>query len=226
MSYIKYNDDPLSKRVSDAFSNLCSSVPTKKTLRLVDKCFGIFSGSQREVNFCELSKLIYPVDSSLSIDFEVCAEETLSIYDNGTNSLTEYYPSGSPSGYPFGQSGEYVQSAGSDPSGTPYYYVIENDRNYARGCLLYVDYPVKNKIGDDILPADQECQILITNRSLETVTVPLHDFFAHFVNPETRGGDSLINRIEIYNPNPNFSVRVSGLVIYTKSNSDPSNCAC
>jgi len=226
MSYIKYNDDPLSKRVSDAFANLCSSIPVKKALRLVDKCFGIFNGSQREVNFCEMSKLMYPVDSSLSIDFEVCAEETLSIFDNNTDAIISYAPSGSPSGYPFGQAGEYVESGGADPSGTPYYYVIESDRNYARGCLLYVEYPSKNKLGDDILPADHECQIIITNRDLTNFSIPLHEFFAHLVNPETRGADSLINKIEIYNPNSNFSIKIKGLVIYTKSNSDPSNCAC
>jgi hypothetical protein len=226
MAYIKYNDDPLAKRVSDAFANLCSSVPVKKALRFVDKCFGIFNGSQRETNFCELSKFIYPVDSSLSIDFEVCGEETLSVFDNDTDSILSYTPSGSPSGYPFGINEEYIGSGGSDPSGTPYYYIIESDRNYARGCILYIEYPAKNKLGDDVLPADQECSIVITNRNLETSTLPLHEFFAHFVNPETRGADSLINKIEIYNPNANFSIKVKGLVIYAKSNSDPNNCAC
>jgi hypothetical protein len=226
MSYIKYNDDPLSKRVSDAFANLCSSIPTKKALRFVDKCFGIFNGSQREVNFCDLSKFIYPVDSSLSIDFEVCGEETLSVFNNNTDEIVSYSPSGEPVNYPFGQSSEYVESAGIGPSGDPYYYVTENDRNYARGCLLYVEYPIKDKLGDDIFPADKECQVVVTDRNLVSFTMPLHEFFAHFVNPETRGADSLINRIEVHNPNANFSVKVKGLVIYSKSNSDPNNCAC
>jgi hypothetical protein len=226
MSYIKYNDDPLAKRVSDAFANLCSSVPVKKALRFVDKCFGIFNGSQREVNFCELSKFIYPVDSSLSIDFEVCAEETLSIFDNNTDEILQYSPSGMPVGYPFGNGEEYVENSQPDPSGTPYYYVVESDRNYARGCLLYIEYPVKNKLGDDVLPADQECHVIVTNRAFESFTIPLHEFFAHFANPETRGANSLINKIEIYNPNTNFSIKVKGLVIYSKSNSDPANCAC
>jgi hypothetical protein len=226
MAYIKYNDDPLAKRVSDAFANLCSSVPVKKSLRFVDKCFGIFNGSQREVNFCELSNFAYPVDSSLSIDFEVCAGETLSVYDNNTDEVVSYEPSGSPSNYPFGANGEFVELAGTDPSGTPYYYVVENDRNYARGCILYIDYPSKDKNGDDIVPADYECELVITNRNLDTFTIPLCDFFAHFANPETRGADSLINKIEVNNPNANFSIKVKGLVIYAKSNSDPENCAC
>jgi len=227
MSYIKYNDDPLSKRVSDAFANLCSPVPIKKALRLVDKCFGIFNGSQREVNFCDLNKFIYPVDSSLTIDFEVCGEETLAVFDNGPNSIPTFTPSGTPLGYPFGQAGEYVESSGADPWTTePYYYVLESDRNYARGCIVYVEYPTKDGLGDDVLPADMECQVIITNRNLDTFTIPLHDVFAHFANPETRGAESLINKIEIYNPNANFSIKIKGLVIYTKSNSDPNNCAC
>jgi hypothetical protein len=226
MPYIKYNDDPLSRRVSDAFANLCSSIPVKKSLRLIDKCFSIFNGSQKEVSFCELSAFGYPVDSSLAIDFEVCADETLSVYDNNTDGILSFTPSGTPSNYPFGSDGEYVEMNVDDPSSSPYYYVVESDRNYARGCILYVKYPLKDKLGNDLLPADQECQIVITNRSLDTFTMPLHEFFAHFANPETRGADSLINKIEIHNPNANFSIKVKGLVIYSKSNSDPENCAC
>jgi hypothetical protein len=230
MAYIKYNDDPLAKRVSDAFANLCSTLPTKRALRLVDKCFSIFNGSQKETNFCELSNFAYPVDSSLAIDFEVCAGETLSVYDNDTDSVIPYQPSGNPSGnpsnYPFGNGLEFIEASGSDPSGTPYYYVIQNDRNYARGCMLYIKYPMKDKNGDDILPADYECQLKITNRNLDEFTMPLHEFFAHFANPETRGADSLINKLEIYNPNADFSIKVTGVVIYAKSNTDPNDCAC
>ena len=92
--------------------------------------------------------------------------------------------------------------------------------------MLYVKYPMTDSDGSDILPADSECQLKITNRNLDEFIMPLSDFFAHFVNPETRGADSLINKIEVVNPNIKFSVKVKGLIIYTKSNSDPSDCAC
>lgn len=238
MSYIKFNDDPLAKRTSAAFANLCATDPKKKILKLLDRCFSIFNGSKKEASFCELENFIYPVDSSLSIDFEVCAGETLVVFDNHTDDNTtdtsdsiynvtpSSYP-GAPSNYPLTSEGieEYIDYT-LDPSNTPIYYVIANDRNYVRGCILYVKYPTKDKNGDDILPADYECKIKFTNRLFETFEVPLHQFFAHFANPETRGADSLINKLEIYNPNSKFSIKVTGLVIYTKSNTDPSDCAC
>lgn len=226
MSYIKYNDDPLARRVSDAFANLCAGDPTKKVLKLLDRCFSIFNGAKKESSFCELENFIYPVDSSLSIDFEVCAGETLVVYDNSTDTVLPLDPSNTPSNYPLGESDEYIPNDSIDPSNTPTYHVIPNDRNYVRGCILYVKYPVKNKLGDDILPADYECKINFTNRLNEEFTIPLHQFFAHFANPETRDANSLINKIEIVNPNSNYSIKVTGMIVYTKSNNDPSDCAC
>jgi len=226
MAYIKYNDDPLAKRVSDAFANLCTSVPSKKAVRLIDKCFSIYDGSSKESSFCEFGNLLYPSDSSALIDFEVCAGETLSIYDNDTDNIPSFAPVDTPANYPFGQGGEFIQSVTDGLGGADLYFIASADRNYARGCLLWIKYPVKDKNGDDILPADQECQLTFTNRLLETNSIPLHQMFAHFVNPETRGADSLINKIEVTNPNSDFSIKVSGLVIYVKSNSDPNDCSC
>ena len=222
MPYITYKDDPLAKRVSAAYADLCSKFPHKKFLKLVDRCFSIFNGSKKEATFCELEEFIYPVDGQLSINFEVCANETLSIFDNGLDDISSYTASGTPANYPLGADSEYIDSVG---NGTVF-YLTANDRNYARGCILYVTYPSLDKNGDDVLPADNECKLILTNRTLETYTVSLHQFFAHFSNPETRGADSLINKIEIFNPNDNFSIKVTGLIVYVKSNEDPSDCAC
>lgn len=222
MPYLKYNDDPLAQRVSKAFADLCSSLPTKKSLRLIDKCFSIFNGGTKETSFC-LDSFNYPADGSQSIDFEVCAGETLVLYNNGLDEVTIFNPMDMPQDHPFGEGTEFIES---DPQLTNDYYVITNDRNYARGCLLLIHYPNVDKNGDDVLPADYECKITFTNRLNETFTIPAHEFFAHFCNPETRSANSLINKIEVTNPNPNFSIKVSGLVIYLKSNTDPSDCAC
>ena len=77
MPYVKYNNDPIARRTSKAFANLCTTVPAKKGLRLIDGCFTIFDGSNKEASFCALQNMLYPVDNSLSINFEVCAGETL-----------------------------------------------------------------------------------------------------------------------------------------------------
>lgn len=222
MPYLKYNDDPLAQRVSKAFADLCAGLPTKKALRLVDKCFSIFSGGNKETSFC-LDAFNYPADGSQSIDFEVCSGETLVLFDNGLDGIPVFNPSGTPQDHPFGTGTEFIESY---PVSTNNYYVVESNRNYVRGCMLLVSYPNTDANGDDVLPADYECLLTITNRLNETFSIPLHEFFAHFCNPETRGADSLINKIEVTNPSANFSIKVKGLIIYLKSNSNPSDCSC
>jgi hypothetical protein len=229
MPYIKFNDDPLAKRVSAAFANLCASLPAKKMLRVIDKCFIVFNQSKKEASFCELENMIYPVDTQLSINFEICAGETLSLFDNALEDILITYVEPStdfPENHPLGKDTEFIEATGTGPSGYPGYYILANDRNYARGILLYVKYPALDKNGLDILPADHECEITVTNRDLTSHTMPMYEFFAHFANPETRAANSLINKIEMTNNNADFSIIVTGLIIYTKSNTDPSDCAC
>lgn len=224
MSYINFLDDPISKRYNTSFGNLCAGDPTKKILKLLDKCFVIVDQSKTELSFCYLENFGYPVDGYLSIDFEVCAGETLSIFDNSLESILSSNPSGATFNYPLGDGTEYIASVG--PSSAPEYYLLLNDRNYSRGCIIYVEYPKLDKNGDDILPANMNCTVTLTDRELATFSQPVFEFFSHFANPETRDANKLINKIELTNPNQNFSIKVKGLIIYTKSNSDPADCAC
>jgi len=43
MSYITYLDDPTAQRVNNSYTSLCSGNPSKKYLKLVDKCLVIFN---------------------------------------------------------------------------------------------------------------------------------------------------------------------------------------
>jgi hypothetical protein len=157
------------------------------------------------------------------------------VYDNSLEFISSSSPSGEAVYYPLGAGTEYMIPAGysgpssspsSSPSSLPYYFIIPADRNYVRGCILYIDYPVLDKNGSDVLPADQSCEIKLIDQDLNESTHPISNFFSHLGNPMTRNATKLINKIEIYNPNPNFSVKVRGMVIYVKGNPDPNNCAC
>lgn len=240
MAYIQYQDDPIKSRVSAAFANLCaSSTSGKKSLRAFDKTLSVFNGSVIDAVF-SLSSFIYPVDNQNAINFEVCAGETLVIFDNQLDDITETaQPDGTTENYPLGAEGEYIEPIGTTgPSSLPAYYLLENEKNYVRGVLLYVEYSTVDKAGADVIPEDNKCLIKIwsgLNNPADPeqgYTLPLNSLFAHFSNPLTRDANSLINRIELINPSPadaggrGYSVIVTGLIVYTKSNSSISDCAC
>lgn len=244
MAYIQYNDDPLKKRTSAAFANLCASQTSgKKTLRLVDKCFMVFNQAQTDAAYCALQNFIYPVDTQNSINFEVCAGETLVLFDNALETLSlvpapNYWTGTGSENYPLGQGTEYIEPSGTyGPSSLPAYYLLANEKNYARGILLYVTYSSVDKGGNEVLIEDNKCLLNIwTGVSDPTIdppmVMPLHSFYAHFANPITRDAHSLINRIELVNPSPvdeggrGYSITATGLILFVKSNGSVSDCAC
>lgn len=236
MAYIQYNDDPLKKRTSAAFANLCASQTSgKKTLRLVDKCFMVFNQAQTDAAYCALQNFIYPVDTQNQINFEVCAGETLQLFDNVLDEiLPTYQPANTPVNYPLGNGTEYIEPIGSGGvSSLPAYYLLTSTKNYARGILLYVTYSSTDADGNDTLVEDTNCTITITcmkddgsgNYVEQVNTMPLDSFFAHFSNPLTMSAVKLINRIELTN-NTRSCATVTGLIVYTKSNISVSDCAC
>jgi hypothetical protein len=205
----------------------------------------VFNKSKIEATFCALENMMYPVDTQLAINFEVCAGDTLSVFDNG---LLVDDPAGiqllpapnaaivTDPNYPFGPGTEYIEPSGVyGPSSLPAYYLLSSDKNYARAILLYVKYPQFDRSGNDVLPENMTCEITIGKRDGTEYTISLNEFFSHFSNPQTLSADRLINKIEITNPlkqypvntpDTNFSIIVTGLIIYTKSNINPSDCSC
>lgn len=233
MPYITYQDDPNAQRVNNSFANLCAGDPTKKVLKILDKCFIIVNQGKTEAKFCSLENMKYPVDSHLLVDFEVGCGDTLVIFDNGLNAVSPSSPSGKELYYPLGSGTEYMVPAGftpssgpSSPSGVPYYYILEENTSYSRGCLLYVQYPISMNNGEDLIPADKTCQIQIFDRANNLTTYPISEFFSHFANPITRNADQLINKIQIHNPSTRFCIKVKGMIIYVKNNIDPNSCNC
>lgn len=236
MTYIQYNDDPLKKRTSTAFANLCASQTSgKKSLRLVDKCFMVFDQAKTDATYCALQDFAYPVDNQNQINFEVCAGETLQLFDNQLDEVQPLeQPANTTENYPLGNGTEYIKPIGSSgASSIPTYYLLSSMKNYARGILLSVTYASIDSDGNDTLDEDTNCTLTITcmkddglgNYVEQVNTMPLDSFFAHFSNPLTRSAVKLINKIELTN-NTGSCATVTGLILYTKSNIGVSDCAC
>lgn len=224
MSYLKVQGDPTPRRYNQSFANLCSNEPSKNYLKILDRCFIIANREKTDAKFCDLEKFEYPVDGNILIDFEVHPGETLQIYDNSLESILPSNPAGQPINYPLGNGAEYFENSGTPDE--PAYYIIPNDRAYGRGCVLYIEYPMVDMNGEDILPEAMSCNISMYDRELVKSTQPMSQVFSHFANPVTRNANKLINRIEITNPNLTFPIMVRGLVIYVKSNNEPFDCGC
>ena len=279
--YIAFQDDPNEIRYSAAYGNICNSDPKKQTLQLNNQCFTIFKNASTISQFCKLKDLLYPVDSFQSIDFEVCAGETLALFNNQldlilptkpfsqtTTTTTTIGPSSStqdpsssttdpssstqdpssstqdpsssttdPSSSAqttttttttLGPVPNYIANTGESIPASPdrNYYLLKNDKNYVRGIILWIDYPSVDKNGDDVPLGNMSSQITQVNRLLVDSTFEVGQFYSHLANPVTLDANKLINILEITNPNENFSIKVSGLIIYVKSNNDPGDCSC
>jgi len=197
--YIKYVDDPGRKRVSSAFGNLCDGDPKKKALRLFDQCFSIFDKEQQVAAWCELAKLNYPVDGFSQVETEICSQAAGTIFNNNLQTISAV-------------SGNYP---------------LDESKNFARGILLWIQYPKTNSLGGEIIPADMQCQVRLYDRPATSYfSLGTHEFFSHFSNPDGDDATDLLNRLDVYNPNANFSIKVKALIIYTKTNSDPNDVSC
>jgi len=116
--YIKYNDDPVKRRVNSAFGSLCDGDSIKNTLKLVNGCFSIFDREQLLASFCDLKNMTFPVDGFSLLDLTVCANSTETLFNNNLQTIAQV-------------NGEYP---------------LDEDKAYVRGILLVIQYPANNSI--------------------------------------------------------------------------------
>jgi hypothetical protein len=92
---------------------------------------------------------------------------------------------------------------------------LVSEKLYARGIILKVTYPLKDNDGEEIPLVDKNATLSIQNASaLEETQYPVHSLFMIFTNPKSNKSSDLINKIKITNPNSNYKIRVSALVLY------------
>lgn len=197
--YIKYQDDPVRKRVSSAFGDLCAGQLKKNTLKLFDRCFSIFKKEEQIAAFCELAKFQYPVDGFQLVEMDVCADTAVTIFDNNLQTIP------------------LVDGM----------YTLSQTKSYVRGIILFIEYPTVNSNGVELTAADMKAQIQIYNReATDYFSLPVGELFLHFANEATVDANDLINQLDIYNPSTVASIKVKALIVNVKSTDDPNNVQC
>lgn len=166
----------------------CGGTEAQPLLQLFDnKCFKIVEGKSTSGEFC-LSDFAFPVDGYSCINLNVDLDGgEIVLFDNQAGLIS--------------------------PSG-----VLESDKLYARGVMVKIIYPVNDENGDEIPLIDKSVQIAIqTADTLVETVYPLYTLFMTFTNPKSNQTEDLINKIKIINPNQDYKIRISALVLFGKA---------
>ena len=166
----------------------CGGNENQPILQLFDnKCFKIVDGKNTSGEFC-LNDFAFPVDGYTCIGLNISI-------DGGEHTLFDN------------------QAGFISPSG-----ILESGKLYARGVIVKITYPTNDEDGEEIPFVEKSIQIGLETADTLTETVyPLHNLFMIFTNPKSNKTEDLINKIRIINPNTNYQIRVSALVLFGKS---------
>lgn len=94
---------------------------------------------------------------------------------------------------------------------------LEEDELFVRGIMLRIIYPINDNDGEEILITNKKARIYIENSENNALEYPIYDLYIWFTNPKSNLVEDLINKIKIINPNANYKIKISGLIIYGKS---------
>lgn len=95
---------------------------------------------------------------------------------------------------------------------------LESGKLYARGALIRIIYPINDDDGEEITYVQKSVKISVQNAiTFADTEYPFHDVFIMFTNAKSNVQTDLINRIKVINPNTNFKIRVSALVVLGKA---------
>jgi hypothetical protein len=198
MSYIKYQGDPTYSRVSTATSTLCSSTPVKPGLGLENGVFSVTGSSgTSSAGFSEFKTMAYPVDGYSMLTIELCQGETVELINNNLVGLT----------------------------------TLNTSKTYVKGIMMAVKYPATDETGAETNPADfsitLEYDTLNTAYELaDSCAMPVGEYFMHFAPQAATDPRKLINTMYVTNPSNTFSVKLTVMLIKTKTDTNPNNCNC
>lgn len=91
---------------------------------------------------------------------------------------------------------------------------LDSGKAYARGLLLKITYPNNDSNSEEINIGDKS--IILTIETFDGISTdyPLYNFLAIFTNPKSNDPEKIINKIEITNPNADYSIRISALILF------------
>lgn len=92
--------------------------------------------------------------------------------------------------------------------------VLESGKAYARGLLLKITYPTNDSNSEEILFVDKNVVITIETYDGTSTDYPLYNFLAIFTNPKSNDPEKVINKIEVTNPNVEYPIRISALILF------------
>jgi hypothetical protein len=99
-------------------------------------------------------------------------------------------------------------------------YPLDENKAYARGILMVIQYPA----GTSIFPSSYTSTLTFYDRpATGTFDLPVGEAFSYFANPDATTADKILNKLEITNTNANFSIKVKGLILFSKTNPDPNS---
>jgi hypothetical protein len=92
--------------------------------------------------------------------------------------------------------------------------VLESGKSYARGILLKITYPTNDLNSEEILIANKNVVLTIDTYNGVSTDYPLYNFFSIFTNPKSNDPSQIINKIELSNPNVDYPIRISALILF------------
>lgn len=99
-------------------------------------------------------------------------------------------------------------------------YPLGVDTSYVRGILLTIIYPSTNTIE----AATYSTNLTMYDRpATGSFELPVGEMFSHFTNANATEASQLLNKLTITNPNVDYSIRVKGLLISSKTNPNPNS---
>jgi hypothetical protein len=169
----------------DEICTCCGGYPDQPILQLFDdKCFRVVEGKETSGEFC-LKDFAFPVDGKSCLGLTVAVDGgEITLFNN---QLTMVSPN----------------------------TILESGTEYVRGILLKIIYPKNDENGESVTTEIKNVKLIIENADpLVSAEYPLYEFFSIFTNPKSNKASDIINKIKIVNPNLNYKIRVSALILY------------
>lgn len=107
--------------------------------------------------------------------------------------------------------------------------VLNPNKSYVKGVLLFVKYPKLDEDGAEIDPSEYivtgNISSIFSNGGNSSSNFTIGEAYMYFAPDATTDPTKIVNSLSILNPSTKFSVKVSALLIKTKTNPDP-NSSC
>lgn len=108
--------------------------------------------------------------------------------------------------------------------------VLNPAKAYVKGVIIYVNYPTLDESGGEINPSEYmltgSVSSIFSNGGNSASNFSIGQAYMYFAPEATTDPTKIINTLSLLNPSSTFSVKVSVLLIKTKTDADPNNCDC